>query len=107
MALRVGGLTDGLVEEEGLADVFDLRDCAFEIEGFGEDDFEDLGEIRVVLVRSLAGWNEGGRGDEEGRERGLGVWMGRFMHLLYVDAVACAAEYEACSHGFCEAAGLV
>jgi hypothetical protein len=31
-----------LVEEEGLADVFDLGDCAFEVEGFGEDDFEDL-----------------------------------------------------------------
>jgi hypothetical protein len=35
-------LTDGLVKEEGLADVFDLGDGAFEVEGFGEDDFEDL-----------------------------------------------------------------
>jgi hypothetical protein len=31
-----------LVQEEGFADIFDLGDCAFEVEGFGEDDFEDL-----------------------------------------------------------------
>ena len=36
------GLTDGLVEQEGFADVFDLGDRAFEVEGLGEDDFEDL-----------------------------------------------------------------
>jgi hypothetical protein len=48
---KVETLADGLVEEEGLADVFDLGDCAFEVEGFGEDDFEDLGwERGVVLV---------------------------------------------------------
>ena len=28
------------------------------------------------------------------------------MYLLDVYAVACAAEYETCSHGFCESAGL-
>jgi hypothetical protein len=28
-------------------------------------------------------------------------------YLLHVDAVACAAENEACSHGFCEASSLV
>jgi hypothetical protein len=66
VAFGVGGLTDGLVEEEGLADVFDLGDGAFEVEGFGEDDFEDLGEVRVVLVRSLGGWNEGGEGQGGG-----------------------------------------
>jgi hypothetical protein len=36
------GLTDGLVEQKGFADVFDLGDRAFEVEGLGEDDFEDL-----------------------------------------------------------------
>ena len=40
----VGGLTDRLVKEKRLADVFDLGDCAFEVEGFGEDYFEDLRE---------------------------------------------------------------
>ena len=39
-----GGSTNGLVEEEGFANVFDFGDCAFEVEGFGEDDFEDLRE---------------------------------------------------------------
>ena len=32
----------GLVEEERLADVFNLGDGALEVEGLGEDDFEDL-----------------------------------------------------------------
>lgn len=36
-------LDDGLVEEQGLADIFDFGDRAFEVKGFGEDDFEDLG----------------------------------------------------------------
>lgn len=35
-------LTNGLVEEEGLAHVLYLWDCAFEIEGLGQDNFEDL-----------------------------------------------------------------
>ncbi len=35
-------LTHGLVEKERLADVLDFRDCAFEVKGFREDDFEDL-----------------------------------------------------------------
>jgi hypothetical protein len=39
-----------LVEEEGLSDVFDLRDGAFEVEGLGKDDLEDL-------MRLLAGTN--------------------------------------------------
>ena len=38
-------LDDGLVEKEGFADVFDFGDCAFEVEGFGEDDFEDLERV--------------------------------------------------------------
>jgi hypothetical protein len=54
---KLGSLADGLVEEEGLADVFDLGDCAFKVEGFGEDDFEDLGWERGVVVsgKVLAG----------------------------------------------------
>ena len=36
-------LSHGLVQEEGFADVLDLGDRAFEVEGFGEDDLEDLG----------------------------------------------------------------
>jgi hypothetical protein len=35
-------LTHGLVEEEGFTDVLDFGDCAFKVEGFGEDDLEDL-----------------------------------------------------------------
>jgi hypothetical protein len=46
----VGDLTDGLVEEEGFADVFDFRDCTFKVEGFGEDYFEDLLGESVELV---------------------------------------------------------
>lgn len=42
LSLGVQGLTNGLVQEEGFANIFDLGDCAFEVEGFGEDDFEDL-----------------------------------------------------------------
>ncbi len=38
----VVALDDGLVEEERFADVFDFGDGAFEVEGFGEDDLEDL-----------------------------------------------------------------
>jgi len=57
----LGGLTNGLVKEEGLADIFDLGDCAFEVEGLGKDDFEDLG---LVLVRSF--WPYGMR--KEGEE---------------------------------------
>src|SRR5579862_1658940 len=41
-ATRWRCLANGLVEEEWLADVFDLGDCAFEVESFGQDDFEDL-----------------------------------------------------------------
>jgi hypothetical protein len=37
--------SDSLVEEEGLADVFDFGDGTFEIEGFREDDFKDLEEL--------------------------------------------------------------
>ena len=36
-------LSHGLVQEEGFADVLDLGDRALEVEGFGEDDLEDLG----------------------------------------------------------------
>lgn len=32
----------GLIEEQGLADVLDLGDGALQVEGFGEDDLEDL-----------------------------------------------------------------
>jgi hypothetical protein len=47
-----------LVEEERLADVFDFGDCAFEVEGFGEDYFEDLeGSLSIMLIRS---WVDGG-----------------------------------------------
>lgn len=35
-------VSNGLVEEEGLADVFDLRNGAFQVEGFGQNYFEDL-----------------------------------------------------------------
>jgi hypothetical protein len=42
----------GLVEEERLADVFNFGDGALEVEGLGEDDFEDLkgqrGRSRLV-----------------------------------------------------------
>lgn len=30
----IRNLTDGLVKEERFADIFDFRDCAFEVEGF-------------------------------------------------------------------------
>jgi hypothetical protein len=50
-------LTDGLVEEEGFADVFDLGDCAFQVEGFGKDDLEDLGWGEYV---SMVGYVRGG-----------------------------------------------
>jgi len=32
----------GLIEEQGLADVLDFGDGAFQVEGLGEDDLEDL-----------------------------------------------------------------
>lgn len=48
-------LTDGLVEEKWFANVFDFWDCAFEVEGFGEDDFEDL-NIRVSMGPRLEYW---------------------------------------------------
>lgn len=34
-----------LVDQKRLAGVFDLRDGAFEVEGFGEDDLEDLMDV--------------------------------------------------------------
>ena len=46
---REGRLDNGLVEQEGFADVFDFGDGAFEVEGFGENDFKDL-DGRVELV---------------------------------------------------------
>jgi hypothetical protein len=46
----VEGLTDGLVEEERFADIFDLGNGAFEVKGFGEDDFEDLSEEARVSI---------------------------------------------------------
>ena len=43
MSRREGWLDNGLVEQEGFADVFDFGNRTFEVEGFGENDFEDLG----------------------------------------------------------------
>jgi hypothetical protein len=37
---------NGLIEEKGLANIFDFGNCTFEVKGFSEDDFEDL-EARV------------------------------------------------------------
>jgi hypothetical protein len=36
---------DGLVEEERLANVLDLGDCALEVECLGEDNLEYLGRV--------------------------------------------------------------
>lgn len=88
---RCVDLTDGLVQQQWLANVFNLGDCAFEVEGFGEDDFEDL--LWVGISMCVRRW-----------------WGGRWNYRGYfldVDAVACTAEDEACSHSFCESAGLL
>lgn len=42
-----GELDDGLVEKKRFANVLDFRNGAFEVEGFGEHDLEDLGDHRV------------------------------------------------------------
>jgi hypothetical protein len=36
---------NGLVDEERFTNVFNFGDCTFEVEGFGQDDFEDLDKI--------------------------------------------------------------
>lgn len=41
-------LCDGLIQEERLADGLDLWDCALEVEGFAEDDLENLLNIDAV-----------------------------------------------------------
>ena len=41
-AFTICRLSYGLVQQEGFADVLDLRDRAFEVEGFGEDYLEYL-----------------------------------------------------------------
>ena len=47
-------LDNGLVEQEGFADVFNFGNGAFEVEGFGENDFEDLeGRVELVRVREV------------------------------------------------------
>ncbi len=75
-----------MVEEERFADVFDFGDCAFEVEGFGEDDLEDLaGHMCQSKVGRLGGAE---------------------IYLLDVDAMAGTAEDEAGTHGFCKAASL-
>ena len=38
---------DGLVEQEGLANVLYLRDCALEVECFRQDDLEDLQNVSL------------------------------------------------------------
>lgn len=84
-----GLLTDRLVQEQRLADVLNLRDGAAQIEGFGEDDFEYLGAGGwLAMPEACVKEVRGGR------------------HLLHVDAVAGAAEDEACLHCFGEASGL-
>jgi len=35
-------LADGLIQDEGFSDVFDLWNRAAEVEGFGKDNLEDL-----------------------------------------------------------------
>ena len=44
-----------LVDEKRFACVFDLGDGAFEVEGFGEDDFEDLVGVLVVGMDGHSG----------------------------------------------------
>ena len=77
-----------MVEQEGLADVFDFGNGAFEVEGFGEDDFEDL--VGGVWISMMLGCYRGESDD----------------YLLDIDTVTCAAEDETCSHCFGESASL-
>lgn len=81
-----------LVDQERFAGVFDLRDGAFEVEGFGEDDFEDLGD--VLAWQFLAGWKKG----KEGR--------GGVLYFLHVDAMTSAAKDQTCSHCLSETSSL-
>ena len=74
-----------LVDQKGFTSIFDFGDGAFEVEGFREDDLEDL--YRRVSIRIV------------------GV-LGKILYLLHVDTVACAAEDQTCPHRFGEAPSL-
>lgn len=67
-----------LVEQKRLANVLNFWNGAFEVKGFGENNFEDLMNISRVPQR-----------DE----------MGDQKNLLHVDAVTGAAEDQAGLHG--------
>lgn len=52
-----GILCHGLIQEQGFSDGLDFRDRAFQVEGFAEDDLEDLLHVDAV---ACAAENEAG-----------------------------------------------
>lgn len=88
-----------MVEEERLSDVFDFRDGALQVEGFGKDDFEDLGEMWLELHAHVNGNKR--RRDQKKRQAERNM-----SYFLYVDAVTSTTEDETSSHRFGKASGL-
>lgn len=76
------------VEQQRLTDIFNLRNGTLQIKRFAQDDLEDLLCWSVIAQDRRTVWS----------------WI---CDLLDVDAMAGAAEDQACSHGLREPFGLV
>lgn len=78
-------LYNRLIQKEWLAYIFDFGDGAFQVKCLGQYDLEDLS------------WSAR-------KEKDQTSWC---SDLLNIDAVASAAEYQTCSHGFRKPSCLV